>query len=103
MFQNAFRPIIIKKLQVLTVEKKTLTLVLPFLGNLSLQTKTKLQNVLKRVLGCCKIQIVFKSQRNLSNVFRFKDRLPYELISRVVYNFSVVDAILPILVRQIDT
>ena len=49
---------------------------------------TKLQNVLKRVLGCCKIQIVFKSQRNLSNVFRFKDRLPYELISRVVYKFQ---------------
>ena len=78
----------IKKPQVLTVEKKTLTLVLPFLGNLSLQTKTKLQNVLKRVLGCCKIQIVFKSQRNLSNVFRFKDRLPYELISRVVYKLQ---------------
>ena len=61
---------------------------LPFLGNLSLQTKTKLQNVLKRVLGCCKIQIVFKSQRDLSNVFRFKDRLPYELISRVIYKFQ---------------
>ena len=41
-----------------------------------------------RVLGCYKIQIVFKSQMNLSNVFRFKDRLPYELISRVVYKFQ---------------
>ena len=61
---------------------------LPFLGNLSLQTKTKLQNVLKRVLGCFKTQIAFKSQRNLSNVFRFKDRLPYELISLVVYKFQ---------------
>ena len=61
---------------------------LPFFGNLSLQTKTKLQNVLKRVLGCCKIQIVFKIQRNLSNVFRFKVRLPYELTSRVVYKFQ---------------
>ena len=64
------------------------SLVLPSLGNLSLQTKTKLQNVLKRVLGCCKIQIVFKGQRNLSNVFRFNDRLPYKLISRVVYKFQ---------------
>ena len=61
---------------------------LPFFGNLSLQTKAKLQNVLKRVLGCCKIQIVFKSQRNLSNVFRFKVRLPYELTSPVVYKFQ---------------
>ena len=87
-FKTLLDQLFIKKPQVLTVEKKTLTLVLPFLGNLSLQTKTKLQNLLKRVLGCCKIQIVFKSQRNLSNVFRFKDRLPYELISRVVYKFQ---------------
>ena len=87
-FKTFLDQLFIKKPQVLTVEKKTLTLVLPFLGNLSLQTKTKLQNVLKRVLGCCKIQIVFKSQRDLSNVFRFKDRLPYELISRVIYKFQ---------------
>ena len=55
-FKTLLDQLFIKKPQVLTVEKKTLTLVLPFLGNLSLQTKTKLQNVLKRVLGCCKIQ-----------------------------------------------
>ena len=59
-----------------------------FLETCLFQTKTKLQNVLKRVLGCCKIQIVFKSQRNLSNVFRFKVRLPYELTSRVFYKFQ---------------
>ena len=58
-FKTFLDQLFIKKPQVLTVEKKTLTLVLPFPGNLSLQTKTKLQNVLKRVLGCCKIQIVF--------------------------------------------
>ena len=87
-FKTFLGQLFIKKPQVLNVEKKTLTLVLPFLGNLSLQTKTKLQNVLKRVLGCCKIQIVFKSQRNLSNVFRFKDRLPYEFISRVIYKLQ---------------
>ena len=72
-FKTFLDQLFIKKPQVLTVEKKTLTLVLPFLGNLSLQTKTKLQNVLKR---------------DLSNVFRFKDRLPYELISRVIYKFQ---------------
>ena len=31
------------------------------------------------------MQMVFKNQINLSNVFRFKDRLPYELKSYVVY------------------
>ena len=87
-FKTFLNQLFIKKPQVLNVEKKTLTLVPPFLGNLPLQTKTKLQNVLKRALGCFKIQIAFKSQRNLPNVFRFKDRLPYELISRVVYKFN---------------
>ena len=51
----------LKQSQVLTAQKKTLTLVLPFLGKLSLQTTTKPQKVLKRTLSCSKIQIVFKN------------------------------------------
>ena len=78
----------LKRPQVLTDEKKTLTLVPPFLGKLSLQTRTKLQKVLKRTLSCSKIKIVFKNQINLSNVFPFKDRLPYHLMSCVVYKFQ---------------
>ena len=78
----------LKRPEVLTVEKKVITLVIPFLGDLSLEIKTKLHKALKRTLGCCNIQLVFKSQRNLANVFRFKDRLPHELISGVVYNFK---------------
>ena len=74
--------------QLLTDGKKTLTLVLPFLGELSLQTKTKLQKVLKRTLDCCKIQKVFKNQGNLSNVFLFKNCLPYNLASCTVYKFQ---------------
>ena len=77
----------LKRPQVLTDEKKTLTLVPPFLGKLSLQTRTKLQKVLKRTLSCSKIQIVFKNQINLSNVFHFKDRLPYHLMPCAVYKF----------------
>ena len=38
----------LKRPQVLTAEKRTLTLVLPFLGELSDQTRTTLQIVLKR-------------------------------------------------------
>ena len=48
----------------------------------------KIQKVPKRTLGGCKIQIVFKNQINLSNVFRFKDRLPYVLVSSVAYKFQ---------------
>ena len=48
--------------KVITVPKKTLFFVLPYIGPLSLQTKTKLNKSVKSILNCCKLQIVFKSQ-----------------------------------------
>ena len=56
-------------------EKKTLILSLPYLGNISLQTRSKSKKSFKGVLNCCNFQIVFKSQRKLASVSRFKDRL----------------------------
>ena len=55
---------------------------------MSLQTRTKLRKSFKNILNCCKLQIVFKSQRKLANVFRFKDRLPFDLVSGVVYKYT---------------
>ena len=74
--------------KVITVPKKTLFLVLPYLGPLSLQTRTKLRKSLKGILNCCKLQIVFKSQSKLAKAFRFKDRVPKELTSGGVYKFQ---------------
>ena len=72
----------------ITVPRKTLLLVLPYLGPLSLQTRTKLSKSLKVILNCCKLQIVFKSQNNLAKTFRFKDRIPKILTSGAVYKFQ---------------
>ena len=74
--------------KVITVPKKTLLLVLPNLGPLSLQTRTKLRKSLKGILNCCKLEIVFKSQNKLAKAFRFKDRFPKELTSGVAYKFQ---------------
>ena len=74
--------------KVITVPKKTLFLVLPYLGPLSLQTRTKLRKSLKGILNCCKLQIVFKSQNKLAKAFRFKDRIPKEITSGVIYKFQ---------------
>ena len=63
----------------LTVEKKPLVLVLPYLGSISLQTRTKLKNSLKNILNCCKLQITFKNKTRLGN----KD-----LFSGIVYKFQ---------------
>ena len=66
----------ILKENVPTVEKKPLQLVLPHLGTISLQTRTKLQKSIKGVFNCCKSQAIFKIQNKLPNNFRFKDPVP---------------------------
>ena len=53
-----------------------------------MQTRTKLQQALKGVLNCCKLEIVFKCQTRLSHSFRYKDPIPKDLISGVVYKFQ---------------
>ena len=74
--------------KVITVPKKTLFLVLPYLGPLSLATKTKLRKSLKGTLNCWKLQIAFNSQNKLAKAFHFKDRIPKELTSGVVYKLQ---------------
>ena len=61
---------------------------LSYLGEVSLQTRTKLRESVKGLLNSCKFQIVFKIQGKLSNVFRFKDRLPFDLVSGVVCKYT---------------
>ena len=63
-------------------------LVLPYLVLLSLQTRTKLRKSPKGILNCWKLQIVFKSQNKLAKAFLFKDRIPKELTSGVIYKFQ---------------
>ena len=81
-FKTILDQLYLERPKVLTAGKKTLTLVLPFLRELSLETRTKLQKVLKRTLGCFKIEIPF------SESFPFKYLLPYDLVSCVVYKFQ---------------
>ena len=66
-----------------TVEKKSLFLSLPYLGNISLQTKTKLKSSWKGILSYCKL-----IKKKLAKVFRFKDRLPFDWVSGVVYKYT---------------
>ena len=70
--------LVIKRPQVTTVEQKSLILSLPYLGNISLQRRTKLRKPFKSILNCCKLQTPFKSLRKLANFFRFKDRLSFD-------------------------
>ena len=87
-FKTFVHKLFIKRPQLTTVEKKILLLSLPYLWGISLWTRTKLRKSFKGLLYTCKLQISFKSQRKLSNVFCFKDCLPFDLVSGVVYNYA---------------
>ena len=65
-----------------------LILPLPFLGDISLQLRTKLRKWFKNILNCCKVQIVFKSQGRLSSQFCLKEALPSDLMSKVVCKYT---------------
>ena len=77
----------ILKEKVSTIEKNPLRSVLPYLGITSLQIRTKLQKSIKRVLNCCTLQLIFKSQDRLCNNFCLKDPVPQILTSSVFYKF----------------
>ena len=62
----------------LTAEKKDLVIVLPFLGKLSLDLRTRLKT----------LSVIFKSLTCISNFFQFKEKTPYCLCSNVVNKFS---------------
>ena len=87
-FKKFMDNIHVVKETILTVEKKPLILVLLYLDSISLQTRTKLKKSLKNILNCCKLQIVFKNKTRLGNNFHFKDQIPKDLTSAVVYKFQ---------------
>ena len=72
---------------IITAEKKPLLLGLPYVGSISLQTRTKLKKSSKNILNCCKLQIVFKNKTKLGNNFHFKDWITENLTVGVVYKF----------------
>ena len=71
-----------------TVPKKNLVIDLPYLGKLSLQIRTRINRIMKNKLPYCNIRIVFQTKCNISNFFKFKDKIPSFLRSGIVYKFQ---------------
>ena len=72
----------------LTAPKKELPIILPFLGAMSSHLKRKLETSIRNSLPQCNIKVILKSAKLLSALFRFKDVIPKELRSHLVYKFS---------------
>ena len=72
-----------------TVEPKTITVMLPFLGKVSLEIRNRLRKYVKKyVSNCCKLEVIFRSQRRLKSFFSFKDLLPTSLQSYIIYRYT---------------
>ena len=65
-----------------------LTLVLPFMGNHSLKTRTQILKIARQCIPNCKIRVIFKISSRISNYFKFKDPISKDLQSHVVYKVS---------------
>ena len=72
----------------LTAPKQELLIILPFLGTMSSNLKQKLQTSIRNSLPQCNIKVILKLTKRLSALFRFKDVIPKELRSHLVYKFS---------------
>ena len=68
--------------------KKEVILPLMFLGKISIQIKKKLQIIFRDYGRGVKLKIVFSSPNKLCSGFVFKDRLPRELDSMLLYKFT---------------
>ena len=77
-----------KEILVDTVPKEEYSISLPYLGPLSNKTFKRIKNVFQKVLPSAKINIVFKTQCRLSQFFKFKDAIPSDLVSHVVYHYK---------------
>ena len=63
-------------------------IVLPYLGKLSLQIRTRINRVMKNKLPYCSFRIAFQSKCKLINFYAFKDKIPIFLRSDIIDKFK---------------
>ena len=71
-----------------SVAKKQLFISLEYMGKQSLLIKKSLQKIINQQIPFCNINVVFSSSHKLKSFFSFKDKIPHNLRSRVLYKFK---------------
>ena len=77
-----------------TVPKRELICILPYLGKVSLDLRTKVRQTIERNLPFCKLKIIFKSKCRLNTLFHFKDSLEKKTRSGIIYRKNLLRKIL---------
>ena len=70
------------------VPKRELICVLPYLGKVSLDLRTRLRQTIERNLPFCKLKIIFRSKCRLNTLFHFKDSLEKKIRSGIIYRYT---------------
>ena len=70
-----------------TAPKLDVQIVLPFLGHSSLNIKRQLVSTFSKFLPACKLSVIFKVSNRLSGYLKFKERVPKQLTSYLIYKF----------------
>ena len=71
-----------------TATKKQLLIVLPFLDAQSFLVRKRLQSYIRNTIPCCSLRVAFQSKTRLTSLFHFKDVIPKEISSHLVYKFA---------------
>ena len=69
-------------------EKRKEMIVLPYLGKLSLEIRTRLKKYVKKHVTNCDLMVIFRSERRVRSMFHYKDVLPQNIQSYLVYRFT---------------
>ena len=80
-----------KPKDIITVPKKEIFIILPYLGIQSKIVTQQLKSCIYKLYGCFNPKIIFRNNRRIKSFFPYKDRLNRSLRSKVVYKASCWD------------
>ena len=72
-------------------EVKTISLFLPYLGEISRKLKRSIMKQVKKNIPNCKVRVIFSAKRRIRNFFRFKDVIPRDIQSHLVYKITCAE------------
>ena len=87
-FMNKLFDTKVSKTPCVAAKRKSISLVLPYLGKFSISLKKQLENLITQSTEGHKVNVVFSSARRLKDLFKFKDVIPVQLSSFVIYQFT---------------
>ena len=84
---------------ILTLPKRELLVVLPFIETFSMNLRKGLYKLVRESLSQCNIKVIFQSKNWLSNLLNSRTPFPYIFAPTLFINFSVVIAIFLIMAK----